>query len=209
VATGEVWRAATHSLIDDNEQVNTFHFKMKSSADPVSTIGDYLTTEFVTLYAPLAASPISWDMVQIRRLSVPAIGGDYTTGYPINGSGPSGMKDLRTAALISLRTGFLGRSYRGRLYLPAPDDSKLDLGVLTTTMVSDLETIFDDILAGVGEGGSSADLEWGVWSAKLGDIVTGGHITGYDWSAGFFPINAYMVRNQMATQRRRGLGIGA
>jgi hypothetical protein len=209
MALGEVYKVAAVGAANLNPAVTTWHFKMLSNADPVLTIGTYLTTAWTNLLAAQQSSDWSWTSLQIRRLSVPQVGGDYVTGYPIVGADGSGISDLRSSVVASLRTATLGRSYRGRQYLPGWGNNRILGGLVYNILVGDLQTIYDDIVAGVGVGGSDPDLLWGVWSAKLGNIPPppGHPITGYNLAAGFQPITHVIVDPVVYTQRRRGWGI--
>lgn len=209
MATGEVWKVALTGVTNLQPQLTTMHFKMLSDADPVSTIGDLLTPDLVTLLAAQQSSDWSWTQLEIRRLSVPQIGGDYVTGYPIAGSDGSSQSDLRSSVVASLRTATLGRSYRGRMFLPGWGANRIMGGLVYNVMVAELQTIYDDLVADVGVGGGNPDLLWGVWSAKLGNVPPppGHPITGYNWDDGFQPITNVIVQPIVYTQRRRGFDI--
>jgi hypothetical protein len=208
-AIGEVWRVAAVGQQNLQQTVNTWYFQMLTAAAPVATIGAYLTSEWATLLAALQDDEFAWQALEIRRLSVPPIGSDYVTGYPIAGGLAHGISDLRSSMVASLRTATLGRSYRGRQFLPGWSSNNLAAGVFNNTLVGDVQTIYDDIVAGVGVGGANPDLLWGVWSAHLGNIPPppGHPITGYDLAAGFQPITHVVVDAVGFTQRRRGFGI--
>lgn len=51
---------------------------------------------------------------------------EYTTGLPIAGTGASQTVPAENAVLVSLRTANIGRSYRGRLFLPPPAENAVD-----------------------------------------------------------------------------------
>jgi hypothetical protein len=186
---------------------------MLSSADPPSTIGALLTSELVTNLAPLQNVDLLYTKIQVRRLSIPQIGGDYITGYPIEGSSGQTTLDIRSSVVVSLTTPVLGKSYRGRLYLPCTHFFGGTPGLVDGTIQGDIQTIFDDFVAAVGVGGANTDMAWGVWSAKLGntyedaDNETGQKLTGYVWAAGFQPINGTVVQPIVYTQRRRGFNV--
>lgn len=209
MAIGDVYRISTEGTVGVNPVISTMHIKMKSSADPVPTIGAYLTTNLITLLQAHQSNQYEITKLAIRRLSVPQIGGDYTTGYPLTGSDSNPISDIRSSLVASLRTATLGRSYRGRMFLGGFPADDLNFGTWSSTLVSAVATIYDDLVAGIGASGASSDLEWGVWSRKLGDIPPppGKPITGYNLTAGFQPITFTQVDSIGYTQRRRGVGV--
>lgn len=215
MAVNEIWKGSAHGLTPGSgEFVNSFYFKMKSASDPADTIGAFLRDEFINNYKAVCTTDLSWDRIECRRLSLPPIGSDFVTSFPIAGAGTAVCKDYRAAGVVTLRTASLGRSYRGRLYLPAPDPDQYTQGQFQSGWISGVGTIFDDILAAVGVGGSNTDLLWGVWSRVLGEVYTsdpalegGKRLTGYNLAAGFQPITGIQVQKNVATQRRRGFGV--
>jgi hypothetical protein len=67
---------------------------------------------------------ISLDHVDLRRIEpLEAVVQTYTTGLPIAGTAVGGQSmSPRDAVLVSLRTGLIGRAFRGRCYLPPIND---------------------------------------------------------------------------------------
>lgn len=209
MAIGEVWRTSIEGTVGPNPVISTFHSKMLSSADPVPTLGAFWTSQLITLLQAHQSNQYEVTKLAIRRLSVPQIGGDYTTSYPLTGSDSNPISDIRSSLVASLRTATLGRSYRGRMFLGGFPADDLNFGTWSSTLVAAIATIFDDLVAAVGVGGSNADIQWGVWSRKLGDIPPppGKPITGYNLTAGFQPITFTQVDSIGYTQRRRGVGV--
>lgn len=70
---------------------------------------------------------VSLVQVDLRRIDpLEPIVFSYTTGLPIAGTGASQTLPRENAVLTSLRTGNIGRSYRGRLYLPPIAENAVD-----------------------------------------------------------------------------------
>lgn len=75
-----------------------------------------------------------------RRVSpLEPIEQQYTTGLPIAGTGTSDQLAPQDSVLFSFRTALIGRSYRGRLYFPAPTESAEEpAGALGSTVATDM-----------------------------------------------------------------------
>lgn len=213
MAIGDIWEANVQGIINTKLMENVFHFKMLSSADPASTIGAFLVTSWIDSVEAYQSNNFTWNQIALYNLTVPPTGSEYATGLPSTGVVNSPMSDLRSSCVFSWRTALLGRSYRGRTYLPGVPQELINEGQFTTGTVTALQAIGDAIVSDVGEGGSNPDIQLGVWSLFLGAIpVRSGKPpypkpTGYNLVKGWTPINRCIVDQTVFTQRRRGYGV--
>lgn len=209
MAIGDVYRIAYVGTWNGQQVVNVFHFKMKSNAEPVSTAATYLTTALYSLYKAYAQNTVTWNLVQGRKLSVPLEGLDYNLPTPQTGAINSVAQPMTHAVVVSLRTQYAGRRYRGRVYLPGLASTQISNGTLITATRNSVQTYFDDIIAAVGASGSNSDLQLGVFSRVIGEVKDGaGHITAYNLS-GFTPLTSTIVRINLGSMRTRAIGKGA
>lgn len=139
---------------------------------------------------------IKLDSVKLRKISpLEPVETSYTTGLPIAGTDVTDPLTSEAALLLSLRTAKIGRSYRGRMYLPSISEDQVDES-LTPTAATTIGTQFKGLvnaLTAIGIGsGATAQVE--VWSKKLA-IGT--------------PVTAVKVDQWMRSQRRRNVKAGA
>lgn len=209
MAIGDVYRIAYTGTWNGQQVVNVFHFKMKSNAEPVSTAATYLTTALYSLYKSVAQTTCTWNLVQGRKLSVPLEGIDYNLPTPQTGSSALTTQGMTHAVVVSLRTQYAGRRYRGRLYLPGLTSAYQINGQVVTATRNTIQTYFDDMVAAVGSSGSNADLQWGVFSRVIGEVKgSTGVVTAYNLS-GFTPITSTIVRTNLGSMRTRAIGKGS
>lgn len=113
------------------------------------------------------------------------------------------------AGLISWRTGFGGRSMRGRTYLagiPADDALHSHIEDPTLTRMVALATKHVNYW---GAAGTSGVHQFGVYSHKIGDTHDPSLPTQLVYGqAGFHVVSEAIVREQVATQRHRKVGRG-
>jgi len=208
MAIGDVYRIAYVGTWNGQQVVNVFHFKMKSNVEPVSTAATYLTTALYSLYKTKVQNTLTWNLVQGRKLTIPLQGLDYNLPTPQVGSNAVASQPMTHAVVVSLRTQYAGRRYRGRLYLPGLNSTYISNGNIATTDRNAIQTYFDDMVAAVGSTGSNADLQWGVWSRVVGEVKNAsGHVTSYDYN-GFTPITSTIVRTILGSMRTRAIGRG-
>jgi hypothetical protein len=74
----------------------------------------------------------------------------------------------RSAPVVSIRTGLIGRSFRGRNFLPPPNETDQDSGFLSTT-VRDLIDDYYDALRVIISPGSSNEYSHTVYSPTLSE----------------------------------------
>lgn len=211
MAIGDVYRAAVVGRLGNEAVVNVTHWKMKTNVDGPSTISTYLKTALYSLYKARCVTNVSWNQVQVRKLAVPLTGADIDWNPAETGAIGSTAWASSVAVVASLRTGYAGRRYRGRLYLPGISPNYYSSGTVLEAQRTGIQTMFDDMVAAVGANGANADLTWGVFSRKYGEMrgseETGHQIIGYDLTA-FTPITAVLVRSPLGQMRTRAVGHG-
>lgn len=104
---------------------------------------------------------------------------------------------LTSAIVVSLRTGFYGRSQRGRIYLGAYPASWIAGGRLASFANAIVDTRWGFMQAKYGAGGSNAYWQFGVYSKKIG-----GYTIPYD-PVGFLTYTDYIVQPSLGTERGR------
>lgn len=195
MAIGEVYRASVVGSHSGTElAVCTFHFRMLSEAAPDTTIGLYLKTYWCDLVKTRQNSEFRWDRINLLRVNAsPPVSYEYTTGFPVAGTTGDLPLARQTACVVTTKTGYAGRSYRGRHYIPALGSNQISSALWAAATVSALQTYYDDMVAAVGASGANTDIRWVVWSYKL--------LTYTD-------ITDTIVRNNPAVIRRRRIGVG-
>ena len=128
--------------------------------------GSGLTTGMKALYDPA----YGLEEVTLRKIDPLEVSiTSDATGLPIVGTSTGDPLPMQNAALVSLRSGFIGRSYRGRMYLPAMSDGQVDENYTLTVAGNIAEQtagMFAQFNAGIGLGNASKATPV-VWSKTL------------------------------------------
>lgn len=126
----------------------------------------------------------------------------------------SGIGDAQSlpsfcAGVLSIRTGFSGRTRAGRLFLPGiPDGGSLN-SKLTGASFGQLQAFGTTLLNVFGPSGTNAYGRWGVFSRKLGVTRSAGPPPSLSYSiAGWTQATEAIARFDVATMRKRKLGRG-
>jgi len=199
MAIGDVLRLAVVSKDNtgQNSIVNVFHFRQSAVLildTPFEDLAQAWLDQVLGVYK--ACMTASYEVVQLqpRSLEVPASGIDVpVTG----GTGTlSGSQNLphQIAPIITWRTPFVGRRFRGRSYMPVITEDHQNDGVIDSTLTGLLEDFADAMLGMAAETISSAGWELVIHS------VAGSADT---------PVTAYAVRPLLGTQRKRRTGAGS
>lgn len=169
MATGDVWRMSLiGSHLGTELAVMTMHIRMKTEAGTFAGAAAYLKTNLLDLLKTKQSSTFRWD--EIRGLTVntsPPRADLYNTGLPAIGALPGEEAPHQVAAVVSTKTLYAGRSYRGRNYIPALSEGSWTGGLLTSADGNAIQTYYDDLVAALGNSGANADYMWVVWSEKL------------------------------------------
>lgn len=113
------------------------------------------------------------------------------------------------ATVLSLYTAYPGRRVHGRLYIGGIPETAQDGGEITAGHVANVKNMADMLMSLFGEGGSSPNYWWGVYSRANGRVRQPGpppYFT-YDPLA-HIPWKRYVIQNRIGTQRHRKLGRG-
>lgn len=203
MATGDIWRVAIEGTYDGQSVVNVYHVRMKSASGEPAGLDDVVRS-LHNAWKDQFHPSLVLTTCRSTMLSIPPLSEEAT----FNITGTSGTDGLPGVApfVVSWKTAYAGRSYRGRNYYSGLTEVAATLGVITGAVVTTLQGHVNTWLAQYGDGGSSADYEVGVWSRVIGEIRDGsGVLTGYD-PAGFNPITSGTVRSAIATMRSRRVG---
>lgn len=195
MAIGEVYRASVVGSHTGTEvAVVTWHFRMLSAAAPDTTIGLYLKTYWCDLVKTKMSNAFRFDSIDLLLVNAsPPVSYQYVTAFPIAGTDANAETAHQVACVVTHKTQYAGRSYRGRHYIPALGADGFTAGLISTTLRNALQTYYDDIVAAVGASGSNTDIQWVVWSQKL--------LT-------YTPVKDTLVRTVPGVIRRRRVGVG-
>lgn len=205
---GNVYRGVVRQHIGTVECINTLYFKQLSSGGDLGGLADAIdSTIFDAMHSIQGPS---WKVDDITLSELVVGGGEQliepssTVGTAAIGAGPT-----TGAACVSLRSSLAGRSHRGRNFFPIARTDMVTAGLVLSAFYTPLEAAYNAFLAEYGDAGTDTDYTWGIWSRKLGETLdSGGHVTAYDPSAGFFPMHFLTVDTVARVQRRREVGVG-
>lgn len=107
------------------------------------------------------------------------------------------------AAILSLRSGFGGKSNRGRSYYAGISSNNVGSSVLDLDTLAGLQDIGNKLLVNFGNSSSAFSLRYSIYSRKLGD-----NEQGRPHAMGAISVNQCLARRTLGTQRHRKIGIG-
>jgi hypothetical protein len=196
LAVNDVYRVNLYSLLGDQLGKNVLYFKVVSfTAGATDTnLARALESAVAAPMKALMVIDASWRGVGVQRVQ-PA-----PTTLEVFGTVGQGVGTVATpplprqlAGLITKRTAFAGRSFRGRFYVPFPGEADNDTAASTPIAgyVTRLNTLGAQIV------GFQSELDGGVSVA--------GNYGLFNKSSGAFVITTTTTsRTVWATQRRRG-----
>lgn len=170
-----LYRASFVSTRATEECVNTIHFAdhasqwtgLTSSPTPAA-VADELATHLVAGYRTILLNEWTFDRIDVVTVPDPldpnaaATGGSHHVGLAGTRTGTDDELPIAVCGVAKLTTAKLGRSYRGRLFLPPIMDTQaLDNGQIkaTSAYLSAAQGWCNDILGSMG-GGSAWSTLW-------------------------------------------------
>lgn len=196
MAVNDVFRVSAVGRFGTGQDfVNVWYYRQVagSLAAPMTDLISAWQDQVQDLYMACMPAANVLDSLEIRGVTNPSLGQDQAIGAQGGQSGDA--LPPQTASLVSWRTGFVGRRNRGRTYLPAPVETVQSAGTLSAGMLT-------------------AMADFAVAAIALQDPANLGtawfHLVIYHHDLGTSTdVNSYLVRSELATQRRRRLGSGS
>lgn len=195
MATNDVWRLSFVGSHGGTEiAVVTVHCRMKTANGTFAGLAAYWKTNWIDLVKTKQVTSFRWDRINGLKIDpLPKQADEYTTGFPAAGTLGGEETGHQLAVVVTHKTAYAGRSYRGRHYIPALPQTAIASGLWAGANFTPLQTYYDDIVAALGASGANTDYQWVVWSEKL-NLYT--------------PVLTAIVRNNPGVIRRRRLGVG-
>lgn len=195
-AAGDIIEVSFLTHMRDQLGVNVRHYAVTNTVNGGATMAEILNSlsnQTENLYADLMTSDATFRGMN-GRIIFPGLSPTVEhRPTPTSGTyGPDGLPTQCTG-IITLRTAESGRSKRGRVYVPFPDESACDPdGLPTNAYVTALNTLGNKLIEDqsiLGGGGEQTDLIPVIWSRK------------FVW---WTEVESFYSRQKFATQRSRG-----
>lgn len=193
---GDVYEVKLYTVQGAQTAVNVRHFRVSavSATTPAdSAIADAFSNRYGPVLRPLMSTSAEFRGAGQRLVST--IPKPVET-YSVAGAGPGTVAadplPKQVCGLLTLRTAFAGRRYRGRIYVPFPAESDNDFTTRPiATYVTRLQTLGGQFTGSftITQGANTMTVASVVFSRQLGE-----------WSV----VTGYTARSSWATQRRRG-----
>lgn len=177
--------------------INVFHyrvFQVGATAATMAQLVELASLQFGPLYKALMTAQATFQGIVGQRihplppdepvLSSAGAGAGTVAGDPL---------PLQTTGMITKKTGFAGRAFRGRVYVPFPGEGSNDLdGSPTAIYLGDLQLLADQFKADI-------------------TVVAAGEPTtlrpilkNKNWPGQLTTVTSLLIRDKWAVQRRRG-----
>jgi hypothetical protein len=204
VAVGDIYSLVLDGTYVGNQMVNTFGFKQRTGASGFQ--GQLLIDAFqagvLPAYLPLINGGMTVQVMRCRDV----VPGTSTPAEETLSSGNVGTNlgttiPSQCAALVSWKTALAGRSYRGRTYIPAQMSNDWGgIGDIQSSFRVKIQTFVTTMLTVFGPSGIS-DFQF--------SIISRYHDKAERPTPVATPVTAGIIRDVIATQRKRRKGIGA
>lgn len=206
VSTGDIVQVEVYYTQASQRLMNAFGFRAKTGSGTFSQLAaDFKTNVVKATSGGLfygQSGQLSSTALTVRDVK-PGTGIQYDLTYSaVTGSdGTSEALPPQCAAVISWRTSLAGRSYRGRTYLAGNVEAAQNNGVWGATQQTNMTNLAVNILAIWGPTGTDANWEFAVISRTQNGAPLVSPVA--------TPIQTYLIRSTVYTQRRRTIGVGS
>lgn len=152
MAVGDFYRCSViySNTTGDGNIVNVFDYEQtdivvaKTEDQFCNELASELRIELEDNYLSLISA--DWTLVRVDCFNItqPTFEGTSASGDP--GTGAGDTVSIRSAVVVTKRTGFRGRSFRGRTFLPAPSENNQNGGEISAAYATSIGTFFSGIL---------------------------------------------------------------
>ena len=196
MASGDVYQIALRGRLGSGQDwINRWRYVQTDDlpGNPAEDLARSFDDALTALFQDAVSANYVIDQYEVRQISAPG-----TEGYilPVNAAGHVSGDVLppMDCVLVTWTTPLFGRKYHGRTYFPAPTEGEQNGGTLNGDTIDGWGLVTDPMLSIV----SLADpaVEWGL-------------VVYHPDTGGFTSVTGKIVRNLIATQRRRRAGVGS
>jgi hypothetical protein len=207
MALNDIYRVAFEYSVDGQTCVNVLHMQhIKSLADgnTAQNLADALALTLPPVWKfaiggqEATGRKVSTSLISRTNTDIGEAAYAFTAFNPLYPSFPS-----LVAAVIRLRTGFAGRSGRGRMYLSGVPNFVEDQGKLNQNGINHYAGFIQALDDFCGPGATDPFVRLGVFGRTP---YTRGNAAPQDY---FKPVQTFQVVNTLTSQRRRRPGIGS
>lgn len=196
MAVGDILQVTFLCRFGDQVGLNVRHYRVSAQTLNPPTFqatADALSTIFGPLYRDCLSDKAVYGLTRVQKIrpTPPTLPIESAIGFGA-GNRPGDPLPKQVSGLISLRTMFAGRAFRGRAYIPFPDEQANDAtAVPTPGYIIAITALGSAMIMSrtVVEGANSWTL----------DPIIFNRVSG-----GFTVLLAHQERTVWATQRRRG-----
>lgn len=195
---GDIIQAVIGTRFGDQIGLNVRHYvSVNTTGGGISSLvllANALASRFSAIYPSLISAAAEFRGVIVQKVRpLPAGMPFLSTSAAVPGNNPTDPLPGQVAGLISLRTAFSGRRFRGRAYIPFPaeehnDSDSTPTGFYLTNLTTLAQAMVNPI--GITDGGATESYVPAVYHKE-------------DGTATF--ITSAVVNDGWATQRRRGV----
>lgn len=193
MAVNQIYRLAVQSTVNfADDIVNVFHYRQVLSmiGNPAEELANQWVTDVLPSYRNVIPAAIAIQTVQVRPIPPATEFFDLTLPTTL-GTLAGETLPLTSAPIITWKSDFIGRSKRGRSYMPPITESHQDTGVLGAGIKTLLNTFA--VAAKLLPPGGSEQWQLVIYSRTLDSAVD---------------VTAHIVRDFLATMRSRKQGVG-
>lgn len=203
MAAGDIYKATiiwdVGGVAAPNE--NVLHY-FQDILQVQDTAADDLATaiyeDVLPAMAECLSDAISSATIQVRGVTTPTEGGDFTFDPAVTGALTGQTYALQCAQLISWSTGLIGRHFKGRNYLPAPtEDAVGGAGVLSPTQLENLNGAAEAMIL-IAPTGTHGKWNLVVHSEPNPDADP-------PWDGADTQVTSWSIDDHVKTQRRRSI----
>lgn len=196
MAVGDLYQVRIITQLGDQAGLNILHYRVTAQTGPDPTllsIANNLDGQFRASYVANLSATAQFRGVGVRKFRPVPISPETVSNVgPVNGGVAGDALPRQVSGIITLKTAFAGRAFRGRVYVPFPAESdNTSSFVPTNTYVLNLTLIGNAIRSPgpIVSGPDSLTLALTIFHRRQGtnDLVT-----------------SIQSRTMWATQRRRG-----
>lgn len=229
MAIGDVWKITLNALYLGQVNQNSLTFRMKTAPDPDATKLLAVANDIKELLRPGQSNLYTYQTYKASQerggtvtypdgecKKVGGIGFDGNlTGTLVGGNPAAELLPPQSALVTTLKSDFIGRAKRGRLYMGGLTEGDQNAGAWTTALLSAADARWVTFMAKYASPtGTDPDFELGIWSFRTatgcvrnpaGDLV---HEDPASPATAFTFVTQHLLRSTVYTQRRRVIGRG-
>lgn len=168
MAQGDIYQVRIRQQLHAQLVLNTLFFRAETADGSAELLAESVDAFLTASWTTKVSSEVKFNFIEVQPIVPFGSVGFGRIPTRASGTAPVSAAPGTIARVLSLRSGLVGRSKNGRVYIAGAASAELVGGVWTAAELAQSTSLAAEMLAVWGPNANTPTFRLGVWSRRLG-----------------------------------------